>query len=112
MIDYNNYFYQNQIKKKLKKNHLIVGWGSRKTQVLRFENIYKYFNKDNFSVLDVGCGLGDFYKFLKKKKIKFKYSGIDINEDFINICKKKYKKANFIKSHFLKYKMKKNLITS
>jgi SAM-dependent methyltransferase len=106
MIDYNDYFYPRQIKKNLKKNFLTVGWGSKKTQNIRFENIYKYFKKENFSVLDVGCGLGDFYDFLKKKKIKFKYTGIDINKDFINLCKKKYKKTSFIKSHFLDYKIK------
>ena len=69
MIDYNDYFYPRQIKKNLKKNFLTVGWGSKKTQNIRFENIYKYFKKENFSVLDVGCGLGDFYDFLKKKKL-------------------------------------------
>ena len=105
MKDYNDFFYQGKIQKNLKKNFLTVGWGSQKTQNTRFENIYKYFQKDNFSVLDVGCGLGDFYYFLKKKKIKFKYTGIDINEDFIYKCKKKYKNVNFIKSHFLKYKI-------
>ena len=44
--------------------------------------------------------------FLKKKRIKFRYTGIDINETFINKCKAKYKNVNFINSHFLKYKIK------
>ena len=96
MIDYNDKFYDQLIKKELGKNFLTVGWGSKKTQRIRFENIYKYFDKNNFSVLDVGCGLGDFYSFLKKKKINFKYTGIDINEVFINKCKRKYKNINFI----------------
>ena len=68
MIDYNQQFYNQLIRKKLDKSFLTVGWGSKKTQKIRFENIYKYFDKNNFSVLDVGCGLGDFYLFLKKKK--------------------------------------------
>ena len=106
MIDYNQQFYNQLIRKKLDKSFLTVGWGSKKTQKIRFENIYKYFDKNNFSVLDVGCGLGDFYLFLKKKKNKFRYTGIDINETFIKKCKRKYKNVNFINSHFLRYKIK------
>ena len=48
MIDYNQQFYNQLIRKKLDKSFLTVGWGSKKTQKIRFENIYKYFDKNNF----------------------------------------------------------------
>ncbi len=106
MINYNKVFYNKQIKKNFNKNYKIVGWGSKRSQEIRFKNIIKYFDKDQFSVLDIGCGLGDFYKFLKSKKIKFKYTGLDLNKFFIEECKKKYKSANFINTNFLNFKFK------
>lgn len=44
-------------------------------------------------IIDLGCGAGQFYEFLKDKKIN--YSGIDISEKLIEIARKKYKDANF-----------------
>ena len=51
-------------------------------------------SKDS-SVLDVGCGFGDLYGFLNHQKIKVNYYGVDINENFINIAKKRYHDATF-----------------
>ena len=40
-------------------------------------------------MLDVGCGKGDMLNFIINKKIKtIKYSGLDLNKNFINIAKK------------------------
>jgi len=49
----------------------------------------------NKTVLDYGCGLGDFYKFLKRRGISVHYTGIDINENFIALAKKKYPECTF-----------------
>jgi SAM-dependent methyltransferase len=46
-------------------------------------------------ILDYGCGMGDFYKFLKRRGISVNYSGVDINENFINVAKKKYPECTF-----------------
>lgn len=51
-------------------------------------------SKDS-SVLDVGCGFGDFYGFLKYQRIKVNYYGVDINENFIKIAKKRYPDTTF-----------------
>ncbi len=47
------------------------------------------------TVLDFGCGTGDFYRFLKRRGIDVKYTGVDINEKFIEIAKKKYPECTF-----------------
>jgi SAM-dependent methyltransferase len=50
---------------------------------------------NNSSVLDYGCGTGDFYRFLKRRGINVKYTGVDINENFIELAKKKYPECTF-----------------
>jgi SAM-dependent methyltransferase len=50
---------------------------------------------NNATVLDYGCGTGDFYKFLKRRGITVKYTGVDINENFIGLAKQKYPECTF-----------------
>jgi len=50
---------------------------------------------NNSTVLDYGCGTGDFYRFLKRRGINVKYTGVDINENFINLARKKYPGCTF-----------------
>jgi SAM-dependent methyltransferase len=49
----------------------------------------------NSKVLDYGCGTGDFYRFLKRRGVSVRYTGVDINENFISIAKKKYPECTF-----------------
>jgi SAM-dependent methyltransferase len=49
----------------------------------------------NSKVLDYGCGTGDFYRFMKRRGIETRYTGVDINENFIEIAKKKYPECTF-----------------
>ncbi len=51
---------------------------------------------NNQKILDYGCGMGDFYKFLKRRGVDVKYTGVDINENFINVAKKKYPECKFM----------------
>jgi SAM-dependent methyltransferase len=48
------------------------------------------------SVLDFGCGKGDFYGFLKSKGISPDYCGIDVNENLIRFAGSKYPDGEFI----------------
>ncbi len=47
------------------------------------------------SVLDVGCGFGEFYKYLNEQGINVQYVGYDINTELIDIAKKRYPMAEF-----------------
>jgi SAM-dependent methyltransferase len=47
------------------------------------------------TVLDYGCGTADFYGFLKRRGIHVQYTGVDINENFINVAKSKYPECAF-----------------
>jgi SAM-dependent methyltransferase len=50
---------------------------------------------NNSTVLDYGCGTGDFYRFLKRRGINVHYTGVDINENFINLAKGKFPECSF-----------------
>ena len=78
-----------------------LGWNKPKQQ-FRFEIFLNMisrqsdiFHDTSLRLLDVGCGLGHFYEFLMKKNIGIDYLGVDINPDFIDLCKAKYTNAMF-----------------
>jgi ubiquinone/menaquinone biosynthesis C-methylase UbiE len=50
---------------------------------------------NNKKILDYGCGTGDFYRFLRRRGITTQYTGVDINENFINLAKKKFPECRF-----------------
>ena len=47
-------------------------------------------------ILDFGCGKGDFWGFIKGKGISVDYCGVDINENLIELARRKYPEAGFI----------------
>ena len=47
------------------------------------------------SILDYGCGKGDFYAYLKDMGLNIRYSGFDINPDLIALAKSKFPHADF-----------------
>jgi SAM-dependent methyltransferase len=62
-----------------------AGWRDKKEQEIKFNALLSVivdhvFLDDEVSILDVGCGSGAFYRFLKKQitDIKFEYHGIDL----------------------------------
>lgn len=69
-----------------------VNWSSKETQTIRFRIILDILNKNlsKFSIVDAGCGFGDFYNYLvKKKKKPKKYIGIDSLVDMYSIASQK-----------------------
>jgi SAM-dependent methyltransferase len=80
-----------------------LGW-DKGNQELRFEVFLKYWEiKENYSILDFGCGFGDFGHYLRNQNINCKYTGVDINKSLINVAKnKKLNNVNFHTIDFLK----------
>lgn len=62
---------------------------------LRFSIISEIGIQSGDSVLDVGCGYGDFYDYLNRQGVDVKYTGFDINPDFIDIAQGKYPGQQF-----------------
>ena len=66
-----------------------VNWSSKENQVLRFKIILEMLpdNLNKYSLIDAGCGFGDFFSYMsKKKKLPKKYIGIDSLLDMYSIA--------------------------
>lgn len=69
-------------------DHRSVHWTEQEGQIKRFEILADVGDLNCKSVLDVGCGVGAFYGFLRQKNIEVKYFGIDIIPEFIEEARK------------------------
>jgi cyclopropane fatty-acyl-phospholipid synthase-like methyltransferase len=67
-----------------------LGWSSEEAQQARFKVISEMGIEENDSVLDVGCGYGDFSKFAGSN-----YKGIDMREVAIKEASNRYQDKNF-----------------
>lgn len=72
---------------------LRCGWRSKESQLMRFEVLLGEII-DGDRILDVGCGTGDFYQYLKDSGINFSYVGTDISPELLKIAESRYKKEN------------------
>jgi len=55
--------------------------------------IKKNKNSNNITILDVGCGSGNFYAYIKSLSSKIKYTGLDLDHE--KMKSKKFKNDNF-----------------
>jgi 2-polyprenyl-3-methyl-5-hydroxy-6-metoxy-1,4-benzoquinol methylase len=83
----------------LGKSCSACGWDSEETQYSHFVLLSSILKK-NSTVLDVGCGQGDFYQYLKNINLDIDYFGIDFSEQMIKIAQQKFGNSRFSKSDF------------
>jgi 2-polyprenyl-3-methyl-5-hydroxy-6-metoxy-1,4-benzoquinol methylase len=83
-----------------------LDWGSLESQQLRFAVLSQVGVLNGTSVLDVGCGMGDFYNWLQKKGFDIKYTGIDITPKMIEISRKRFPGICFEQKDLLDVKKK------
>ena len=70
--------------------------GNTSRQYTRYFNLCQIGSLENKTILDFGCGLADFYEFIKlEMKINVHYCGVDIVPEFIDIASKKFPEARF-----------------
>ena len=81
--------YNNKLAQYGKDDFRSLNWGDKegKSAKKRYEQMSQHVNFENSSIFEFGCGWGSFFDFNFKCK---KYRGYDINENFIDIAKKKY----------------------
>lgn len=76
-----------------------LGWTPDHRDV-RFRIMEEIGDLDGCSLLDVGCGFGDFYGYLLNRGYSVRYTGIDINPRLVEIGRAKYPDAHFIVGDF------------
>jgi len=67
-----------------------LGWSSEDVQQIRFKIISEIGIENSDSVLDVGCGYGDFSYHVGER-----YLGIDMRDYAVEMAREKYKLRNF-----------------
>ncbi len=79
-----------------------LAYSGEKSQKIKFNIVTKVGIEDNCSVLDVGCGFGDYFNYLKQQGIKnVKYCGIDISNKIVDLAKEKNSLVNVIQGNVL-----------
>jgi hypothetical protein len=73
-----------------------VDWNSVESQMLRFEQLLKIHDHDEFFTLnDYGCGYGALIEYLKNKRFTFQYRGLDISERMLIKARDLYSDLNY-----------------
>ncbi len=75
-----------------------VHWNSQFTQYKRFEVLTSFIKEEitSSTVVDAGCGFGEYYNYLFDNELKPKeYTGIDCEEQMINKASKRFLNTNF-----------------
>ena len=77
-----------------------VDWNGAESQHLRFNQLTKILEaSDEFSLLDVGCGYGEYLSFLREKYSSFQYTGLDISEKMLLAARRRfdgYERVSFV----------------
>jgi len=91
----NDKFYKNALKK-YGATAKGLNWHDDYSQIIRFEVILDMLGDINSSsLIDAGCGFGDFYEFVKEFDIE--YIGYDIVEENVNIARERTKQKIILK---------------
>ncbi|MCA2999585.1 MAG: class I SAM-dependent methyltransferase [Rhodocyclaceae bacterium] len=75
-----------------------LGWRSEESQRRRFEVLGGIGELNGSSVLDIGCGHGDFKGFLDRLASGFTYVGVDNVPEFIGVAQERY--GRLANTHF------------
>lgn len=77
-----------------------VDWKSREAQYNRFEQLLKVVDISTpFSILDYGCGDGEFINFLNARNLQFEYFGFDVSTQMLEKANKSH--ADSVNCHFV-----------
>jgi SAM-dependent methyltransferase len=68
---------------------------SAEGQRMRFDELIRIADLSGMDVLDLGCGIADFYPILSKEFPNLRYTGIDLVPEMIEYDREKYPKAEF-----------------
>jgi len=67
-----------------------VDWNSEETQNIRFYQLLKVINIQDFNLLDYGCGYGALLQFMHNSYPGLNYTGFDISSEMLTVAKGLY----------------------
>jgi len=73
----------------------VLNWGSAAAQERRFEVLAAVGDLAGASVLDVGCGLGDFYGWQRRRGLAVNYVGVDLTPGLVDAARTRFPEAEF-----------------
>ncbi len=96
-------FYKQKVQEFGPERPEALSYNSRETQEARFEVLSTLIiDGTSCSILDVGCGVGDLWWYLRQKiGAHFSYTGLDIVPEMILAARQKYPGVKFICNDFL-----------
>jgi ubiquinone/menaquinone biosynthesis C-methylase UbiE len=78
-----------------------LNWGSLRGQQLRFKILSEIGSLEGKRILDVGCGLGDYARWLSSNQINVVYTGIDLSDGLVNCARTRHPSLEFIQGSIL-----------
>lgn len=79
-------------------------WNSKESQLLRFNSLLRIGDLSDATILDIGCGTGDFLEFLDFQGTKYRsFTGIDLMNDFINVAQKRFPNHLFLQGDYFSH---------
>lgn len=86
-------------------DHRGLGFRTRSSQEKRFGALCAVGELDGRTVLDVGCGFGDFLPFLERRGIRARYTGLDVCAPMIERCRERFagRDARFVVADVLDF---------
>jgi SAM-dependent methyltransferase len=86
--------YEHRIARR-RPGHEVVDWASEASQRARFAVLAANVDLEGKSLLDVGCGMGDLWGFLRQRGIGAAYTGIDLLAKMVAAARRRYPRACF-----------------
>lgn len=79
-----------------RENYDVLDWASGQSQQERFRVLADSVDLAGNSLLDVGCGLGDLWGYLKRRDIPVHYTGVDLVEKMIEAARAQHPDGQFL----------------
>ena len=79
-----------------RESYDIVDRAGRRSQFARFSVFVRNIDLEGKSLLDVGCGVGDLWGFLRERGVNVRYRGVDILERMVEAARARHPQAEFV----------------